>query len=271
MLRARRVDTRRCAESHHLGDDQRTRDCNERQQAEEHRSPTDPRGDPFGECRTDHARHDPRRRQHGEHPRSHVDRIDASDGDVADRPGRRRRRIPGRTGRRRGRASTAPAPPPRGRPRTGSGPRRYGRPSPCRSAWPPAKTMPIMVPRKNAVVTQPYQANPVRSSSMSGRIVMTANDSNATSVTIDTSPIVRERCSGPKMRDRGSVGERSPSTCMVRRDRMCGPRPSRHSRPTGWPRDGIRDRVSWFRAGGRSRVRGQDRVHLHDRHRRRPR
>ena len=44
---------------------------------------------------------------------------------------------------------------------------------------------------------------------------MTANDSNATSVTIDTSPIVRERSSGPKMRDRASVGERSPSTCMV--------------------------------------------------------
>src|SRR5690606_7927496 len=71
-----------------------------------------------------------------------------------------------------------------------------GRASPCRSAWPPANTIPIIVPRKNAVVTQPYQASPPRSASTSGRIVTTASDSNATSVTIDTSPIVSARCSG---------------------------------------------------------------------------
>src|SRR5215218_2208610 len=48
--------------------------------------------------------------------------------------------------------------------------------------------MPIIVPRKNDVVTQPYQARPPRSDSMSGRIVMTASDSKATSVTTETRP-----------------------------------------------------------------------------------
>src|SRR5215218_1723016 len=49
--------------------------------------------------------------------------------------------------------------------------------------------MPIIVPRKNAVVTHPYQASPPRWSSMSGRIVMTASDSKATSVTTETRPM----------------------------------------------------------------------------------
>ena len=53
--------------------------------------------------------------------------------------------------------------------------------------------MPIIVPRKKAVVTQPYQAMPPRSSSMSGRIVITASDSKATSVTTDTRPTFRAR------------------------------------------------------------------------------
>ena len=53
--------------------------------------------------------------------------------------------------------------------------------------------MPTIVPRKNAVDTQPYHAIPPRSSAISGRIVITANDSKATSVTIATSPMVSAR------------------------------------------------------------------------------
>jgi hypothetical protein len=45
--------------------------------------------------------------------------------------------------------------------------------------------------------------------------VMTANDSNATNVTIDTSPIVNERCSGPKIPDSGSASKGPWSTFMI--------------------------------------------------------
>ncbi|MEJ7722220.1 MAG: hypothetical protein WKF58_18135 [Ilumatobacteraceae bacterium] len=69
-------------------------------------------------------------------------------------------------------------------------PATNGRPSPARSAWSPATTMPIRIPRKNAVVTQPYHDSPTRSSSMSGRIVITASASTATSVTVATIPMV---------------------------------------------------------------------------------
>src|SRR3954469_861407 len=70
--------------------------------------------------------------------------------------------------------------------------------------------MPIIVPRKNAAVTQPYQLSPPRSFSTWGRIVVTASDSNATRVTTDTSPILSARRPG-------STGARSgalwPSPC----------------------------------------------------------
>src|SRR4051812_17348812 len=53
-----------------------------------------------------------------------------------------------------------------------------------------------MLPRKNALNTQPYSPTPPRSCLMSGRIVATASDSNATSVMVETSPTVRARRSG---------------------------------------------------------------------------
>ena len=65
------------------------------------------------------------------------------------------------------------------------------------------------------MVTQPYQVNPRRSASMSGRIVITANDSNATKVTIDTSPIVNERCLGLKIPDSGSASKGPSSRFMI--------------------------------------------------------
>ena len=54
------------------------------------------------------------------------------------------------------------------------------------------------------MVTHPYQAMPPRSSVMSGRIVITASDSKATSVTIATSPTVSARWSAAGSR-RGEV------------------------------------------------------------------
>ncbi len=75
-------------------------------------------------------------------------------------------------------------------------PTRYGGPAPRRSACDPAKTIPIIVPRKKAAVTQPYQAMPPRSRSTSGRIVVTASDSNATKVTTETNPTSNARRPG---------------------------------------------------------------------------
>src|SRR5688500_2274397 len=85
--------------------------------------------------------------------------------------------------------------------------------------------MPIIVPRKNAVVTQPYHAIPPRSSSMSGRIVITASDSNATSVTTETRPMRNAR------RSPGGTGAADSVTSGT-----VGPRPHSRSRAmsTGW-------------------------------------
>ena len=54
-------------------------------QPEEHPAPPDPRRDPLGQGRADHARHDPRRRQHGEHPRPLLHAVHPADRHVADR------------------------------------------------------------------------------------------------------------------------------------------------------------------------------------------
>jgi hypothetical protein len=78
-------DTGRGAQPHHLGDDQRASERHQRQQAPEHCSPSGPRGDSFGEHRTDHARNNPRARHDREHAGPRFDRIHASDRDVTDR------------------------------------------------------------------------------------------------------------------------------------------------------------------------------------------
>ena len=65
-----------------------------------------------------------------------------------------------------------------------------------RSAAPPASTTPTRLPRKNALNTQPYSQMSPRSCSTSGITVATANDSNATSVTMRTMPTVRSRTPG---------------------------------------------------------------------------
>ncbi len=74
--------------------------------------------------------------------------------------------------------------------------------------------MPVIVPRKNAVVTQPYQARPPRSASISGITVTTASDSKATSVTIATSPIVNARYAGANSPTPDELAEAVSTFCI---------------------------------------------------------
>ena len=205
--------------------------------------------DPFGEHGPDEPGDHPRRRQHGEHPRPlglgerspdrHVaDRRDhagaeALDEAAGDEHGHRRRQPADDEARRR----TAPARP------------TYGRPAPWRSAWSPAKTMPIIVPRKNAVVTQPYQAMPPRSASMSGRIVMTASDSNATSVTTDDQADL-ERARRPAS-GRRSARHRGNGTTSKRSRGQDPDRPSASDQPGRADPDGVAPACGRSPAGSR--------------------
>src|SRR5215207_3348284 len=108
--------------------------------------------------------------------------------------------------------------------------------------------MPIIVPRKNDVVTQPYQARPPRSSSMSGRIVMTASDSKATSVTTETRPMRRARRLPTGV---GAVAPPFPSGTV-------GPQPGSRSTP-GCAGYGARRRPQALAQPGRPGDRSPDR------------
>ncbi len=72
-------------------------------------------------------------------------------------------------------------------------PTAKGQPSPRRSMMPPTTTMPMSEPSMNDVNTQPYSSRLPSSRATIGMIVETASASNATRVTVRTSPTVRLR------------------------------------------------------------------------------
>ncbi len=69
----------------------------------------------------------------------------------------------------------------------------YGMAGPRRSAARPAATMPIMVPSRKALNTNPYRLRPPRSRATRGITVMTASASAATNVIVAVRPPVRGR------------------------------------------------------------------------------
>jgi len=88
-------------------------------------------------------------------------------------------------------------------------PRTNGRTSPPRSISAPARTIPIRLPRKKAEKTQPYRSRlpPARSVATIGMIGDTAIASEATIVTLRTSPSVRARRPGDqRLADSGISG-----------------------------------------------------------------
>ncbi len=89
--------------------------------------------------------------------------------------------------------------------------------------------MPVIVPRKKAVVTQPYQARPPRSASISGITVTTASDSKATSVTIATSPSVNARYAGSNNPTADELAEAVSTFCI------CGKSSASSALEVKWP------------------------------------
>jgi hypothetical protein len=75
-------------------------------------------------------------------------------------------------------------------------PATNGTAGPRRSASRPAATMPTTLPSMNALNTQPYSRRPPRSRTTTGMTVTTASASDATNVTVRTSPAVSARVCG---------------------------------------------------------------------------
>src|SRR5512143_2260574 len=110
-------------------------------------------------------------------------------------------------------------------PANSASPRTNGGAGPRRSACSPATTMPTTVPRKKALVTQPYSRRPSRSRATTGRIVTTASASKATRVIVRTRPASRARHRGAHR----PAGRAPAGRTSVGRARLTAPCPS----PTG--------------------------------------